>query len=91
MRTAVSLLLVTTLFAGTAFAGKPIHQNNDRADERMVFVIGSLILQRIKLKRIGTTTVSPIRIIDRREIDQTGRQTTEGVLVADPSVRAMGR
>jgi hypothetical protein len=36
------------------------------------------------------TTVSPIRIIDRREIDGTGRLTTRGVLVADPSVRAVG-
>jgi len=84
-------LLVTTLFAGTAFAGKPVNQDKSRADAQPVFVTGSLIPQRIKLKRIGTTTVSPIRIIDRREIDQTGRQTTQGVLVADPSVRMMGR
>lgn len=75
------------LIAQVALGGKPIDQGKD---ERAVFVTGSLIPQRIKLKRIGTTTASPIRIIDRREIDQTGRQTTHGAFVADPSVRIVG-
>ena len=29
-------------------------------------------------------------VIDRREIDETGRRATGGVLIADPSVRAVG-
>jgi hypothetical protein len=79
-------LIAAGMLAGTAVAGKPIEQGNEKA----VFVTGSLIPQRIKLKRVGTTTVSPVRIIDRREIDATGRRTTRGVLVADPSVRTVG-
>ena len=79
-------LIATGILAGTAIAGKPIEQG----DEKAVFVTGSLIPQRIKLKRIGTTTVSPIRIIDRREIDATGRRTSRGVLTADPSLLVAG-
>jgi hypothetical protein len=81
------------LLAGTALAGKPIDQGSDdkkRANERTVFVTGSLIPQRIKLKPIGTNTVSPLRIIDRHEIDATGRRTTRGALIADPSVSVVG-
>lgn len=80
-------LIATGLLASAALAGKPIDQ---QSNERTVFVTGSLIPQRIKLKAVGTATVSPIRIIDRREIDATGRQTTRGALVADPSVRVTG-
>jgi hypothetical protein len=81
------------MFAGIALAGQPLDrgsENNKQVNQEAVFVTGSLIPQRVKLKRIGTTTVSPIRIIDRREVDQTGRQTTRGVLIADPSVRVIG-
>jgi hypothetical protein len=84
----------TTLLAGIlsnpVLGGKPHDQpfnQRKQAEERTVFVTGSLIPQRIKLKRIGTTTISPIRIIDRQEIDASGRQTTRGALVADPFVR----
>ena len=86
-------LLTSGILVSSALGGKPIDQSsNDKkqSDERTVFVTGSLIPQRIKLKRIGTTTVSPIRIIDRQEIDATGRQTTRGAFVADPSVRIIG-
>jgi hypothetical protein len=89
----VASLIATGLFAGAALAGKPVDQvseHNKEVNERTVFVTGSLIPQRIKLKPIGTTTVSPVRIIDRREIDATGRRTTRGVLIADPSVRVIG-
>ena len=78
---------VVSLVVGSALASKPVDQ---QADERTVFVTGSLIPQRIKLKSVGTATVSPIRIIDRREIDQAGRRTTPGVLIVDPSVRVVG-
>src|SRR2546423_11646233 len=82
-------LVATILFTGNAI-GKPVKADKEQANERTVFVTGSLIPQRIKLKRIGTTTISPIRIIDRREIDQTGRHTTQGALTVDPSVRTVG-
>jgi hypothetical protein len=81
------------MFAGVALAGQPLDRSSENKKpikQEAVFVTGSLIPQRVKLKRIGTTTVSPIRIIDRREVDQTGRQTTRGVLIADPSVRVIG-
>ena len=78
---------VVSLVVGSALASKPVDQ---QADERTVFVTGSLIPQRIKLKSVGTATVSPIRIIDRREIDQAGRRTTPGILIVDPSVRVVG-
>jgi hypothetical protein len=90
----VASIIMAGLLAGAAFAGKPAEQASEQkkqVDEETVFVTGSLIPQRIKLKPIGTTTVSPVRIIDRREIDTTGRRTTRGVLIADPSVRAVGR
>jgi hypothetical protein len=86
-------IIATGVLGGTALAGKPIDQASEykeQVNERTVFVTGSLIPQRVKLKRIGTTTVAPIRIIDRREIDETGRRTTQGVLIADPSVRVIG-
>ena len=86
--------LLAVLLSGTAFADKPIEQSSrdkKATNERTVFVTGSLIPQRIKLKRIGTATVSPIRIIDRREIDETGRRTTPGALISDPSVRVIDR
>jgi hypothetical protein len=84
---AISVSLVG-IFADAAFAGKPAAQKE--SNERTVFVTGSLIPQRIKLKPIGTTTTSPLRIIDRQEIEATGRQTTRGGLSADPSVRIIG-
>ena len=85
-------LIAGVLFSGSALGNKPIDlPSNDarQSDERTVFVTGSLIPQRIKLKPIGTTTISPVRIIDRQEIDATGRRTTKGALVADPSVRTV--
>ena len=86
-------VLATGLLADTLLAGNPIDRTSREekpGKERAVFVTGSLIPQRVKRKRIGTTTFSPVRIIDRRELDETGRQTTRGVLIADPSVRVIG-
>ncbi len=81
------------MFAGTVFAEPRVKQAPRRkqtVEERTVFVTGSLIPQRIKLQPIGTTTVSPIRIIDRREIDWTGRFTTPGAFVNEPALRVIG-
>lgn len=92
MRTLITIcatsLLATGIIVSPTFGDKP---GDQFTNERAVFVTGSLIPQRIKLKRIGTTTTSPVRIIDRQEIEATGRQTTKGVLIADPSVRIIGR
>jgi hypothetical protein len=86
-------LIAAGMLAGTVLAGPPVKQTSERkqkVEERLIFVTGSLIPQRVQLRPIGTTTVSPIRIIDRREIDGTGRQTTPGVLINDPSLRVIG-
>ena len=69
------------MFAGTVLADPKVNQ---KVEERAVFVTGSLIPQRVKLQPIGTTTVSPIRFIDRHEIDWTARQTTPGAFVNEP-------
>ena len=89
----VAGLLGTVVLVSSALGDKPIdHPSNNKkqSNEQTVFVTGSLIPQRIKLKRIGATTISPIRIIDRQEIDATGRQSTRGALIADPSIRVVG-
>ena len=86
--------MAASMFGATVLADPTVNQTSKRkqnVEEQTVFVTGSLIPQRIKLWPIGTTTVSPLRIIDRHEIDWTGRQTTAGALVNDPSVRIIGR
>ncbi len=86
---------VTVLIAaGASLADTPVKdspERNQKVIEQTVFVTGSLIPQRIKVRRVGTTTVSPIRVIDRWEIDATGRQTTAGALVNEPSLRIIGQ
>jgi hypothetical protein len=80
-------IVATGLAASAVLAEKPIDR---QPSETAVFVTGSHIPQRIKLKAVGTSTVSPIRIIDRREIDSTGRQTSRGAFIVDPSARVTG-
>ena len=93
IRVSPTILLAASIFASTSFAGTRDGQTSkqeEKVSERLVFVTGSLIPQRIQVRRIGTKTVSPIRVIDRSEIDQTGRQTTPGAFINDPSVRVIG-
>jgi hypothetical protein len=88
----VATLVAASILAGTALADPPTNQSSERkqkVEERAILITGSLIPQRVKLQPIGTTTVSPIRIIDRHEIDQTGRRTTPGVLINEPSLRVI--
>ena len=88
----VAVLVAISLFAGTALADPNVKQapkRKQKVEERAVFVTGSLIPQRVKLQPIGTKTVSPVRIIDRHEIDWIGRQTTPGAFINDPSVRVI--
>jgi hypothetical protein len=85
--------MAASMFGATALADPTVNQTSKRkqkVEEQTVFVTGSLIPQRVKLQPIGTKTVSPVRIIDRHEIDWTGRQTTPGAFVNDPSVRIIG-
>ena len=85
--------MAASMFAGTVLADPTVNQTSKRkqnVEEQTVFVTGSLIPQRVKLQPIGTKTVSPVRIIDRHEIDWTGRQTTPGAFINEPSVRVIG-
>ena len=97
MKTLISsgatIFIAASMFAGTVLAdptGNRASKREQKVEERAIFITGSLIPQRVKLQPIGTTTVSPIRFIDRHEIDWTGRQTTPGALINDPSVRIIG-
>jgi hypothetical protein len=85
---------VTALMATSAsLADTPVkasQEGKEKVTEQTVLVTGSLIPQRIKVQRVGTKTVSPIRVIPRWEIDSTGRGTTPGAFVNDPSVRIIG-
>jgi hypothetical protein len=90
----VATLVAASVLAGTALADPTPNQTSERkqkVEERAIFITGSLIPQRIKLQPIGTTTVSPIRIIDRHEIDWIARPTTPGAFINEPSVRVIGR
>ncbi len=89
------ILVAVTMFGGTLLAGSPVPVSEvkvrrEQPKEVAVFVTGSLIPQRVRVQPVGTTTVSPIRNIDRREIDSTGRFTTVGAFVNEPSVRIIG-
>jgi hypothetical protein len=87
-----AILLAASAFAGSSADDHAVKTSKRREPvvEKTVFITGSLIPQRIKVRPTGTATVSPVRIIDRVEIDQTGRFTTPGAFVNDPSVRIIG-
>jgi hypothetical protein len=88
-----TIFVATGIFAGTALADPKVKQaskDNQKVEERAVFITGSLIPQRVKVLPIGTTTVSPVRVIDRNEIDWYGRPTTPGAFINEPSVRIIG-
>ena len=93
MKTLLPVSAIILALAGIVLADPPIkpsRQAKQKIEEKTVFVTGSLIPKRIQLRPVGTTTVSPIRIIDRHELDGTGRFTTAGTLINDPSVRLVG-
>jgi hypothetical protein len=89
----IAILVAVSALVGSALADPQPKQTSERkeqVEEKLVFVTGSMIPQRIKIRRIGTTTVSPVRVIDRQEIDWTGRRTTAGAVINDPSARIIG-
>ena len=82
------------MFAGTVLADPNVKQgskHNQKVEEQAVFITGSLIPQRVQVLPIGTLTVSPVRIIDRHEIDWIARPTTPGAFINEPSVRIIGQ
>jgi hypothetical protein len=85
------LVLIGIGLPSQTFAGPPEDSNTQtprqKKKERRVFVTGSMIPQKVKVKSIGTATTSSVRVYKRGEIDRTGRFTTEGVLALDPAVQ----
>lgn len=85
------VLIAATGFGTAAFAepnGDYPSLRGDRTHQKSeyVFVTGSMIPQKIKVKSIGTATTSQLRVIKRSEIERTGRFTTEGIIAQDPSL-----
>jgi hypothetical protein len=62
----------------------------EKQGSETVFVTGSHIPQKVRVKAIGTNTASPVRVYTRAELDRTGRFTTAGQLALDPSVTILG-
>ena len=88
----IAAAILATLAVGFSTVARansayPYFGNNDQKGKKLVFVTGSLIPLRVKLKPIGTATTSPMRTYDRNEIDSLGRFTTEGILATDPAIR----
>jgi hypothetical protein len=86
LKLVATLVSISVVVASGVFA-LPNEQSNERY--AYVWVTGSRIPQKVKIKPIGTETASAMSVWTRREIDQTGRQTTEGVLAQDPSLRVI--
>lgn len=59
-------------------------------EEILVFLTGSHIPQRLRVKAIGTKTASPLRIYTREEIDRMGRFTTPRIVAQDPAINIVG-
>jgi hypothetical protein len=91
-RLTIFTAIFLTLFSGIAFADRPASQDSLKAEtkEELVFVTGSRIPRRIKVSCVGTVTYSPLRVMDREEIDRSGRLTTAGVLINEPFLRVVG-
>jgi outer membrane cobalamin receptor len=91
--TALAALVLMIGFSATGSAGSPqaLSDLQGAGVEYVdVMVTGSNIPQTVRIKAIGTTTTSPIRVFDRHEIDQTGAFNTEDVLRHDPSIKVHG-
>ena len=85
---AVAAVFTLSVVAATAFAGpqKQVQVPPPPKGYAYVWVTGSRIPQKVKISPIGTPTFNALSVWDRRQINQTGRQTVEGVLRQDPSV-----
>ena len=85
--------MAASMAAGTVLADPTANQapkRKQKVEEQAVFITGSLIPQRVEVRPIGTLTVSPVRVIDRHQIDWIARPTTPGAFINEPSVRIIG-
>jgi outer membrane cobalamin receptor len=86
---AVVSLVGIGIVAADPLAAAVTGKKKEGNQEKLVFVTGSRIPQRVQVKAIGTNTTSPVRVYTRAEIDRTGQFTTQGILAQDPSVRIL--
>jgi hypothetical protein len=91
----IAAAILATLAVGFSTVARasspyPYSGNNDQKGEKLIFVTGSLIPLRVKIKAIGPATTSPMRTYDRNEIDSLGRFTTRDILATDPALRVSG-
>jgi outer membrane cobalamin receptor len=87
---AVGSLVGIGIVAADPLAAAVTGKKKDGNHEKLVFVTGSRIPQRVQVKAIGTNTTSPVRVYTRAEMDRSGQFTTQGILAQDPSVRILG-
>src|SRR5205809_7028911 len=80
-----ALLLILAVATTEAFANPQRDQVGDC--NVSVRITGSRIPQNVKISPIGTPTFNAMSVWDRRKTNQTGRQTTDGLLGQVPSVR----
>lgn len=90
LKLALGLAVVSLVCAGIV-AAEPLAaavsgKKNDGKQEKLVFVTGSRIPQRLEVKAVGTNTASPVRVYTRAEIERTGQFTAQGILAQDPSI-----
>lgn len=94
LQLALGIAVVSLVGSGIAFAdpsAKAVDgKKKEGVHQKLVFVTGSRVPQRVEVKAIGTNTTSPIRVYNRDEMDKMGRFTTAGVLAQDPSVTIIG-
>jgi outer membrane cobalamin receptor len=90
LMTAAAALVFAAVVAAPLASARPPRDDSDNGHYVYVMVTGSNIPQKVKIKAIGTKTTSPVRVFDRREIDQTGAFNTEDVLRHDPSIQVHG-
>jgi hypothetical protein len=83
----VGALVVMLAVLATGTFASPNERSNDQY--AYVWVTGSWLPQKVKIKPVGTNIASPLSVWTRRQIDQTGRQTTESVLAQDPDLRVI--
>jgi outer membrane cobalamin receptor len=68
-------------------AAEPLAKAVNGQPDKVVFMTGSHIPQRVKIKAIGTATTSPVRVYTRAEIDRTGKLTADRILAQDPAIQ----
>jgi len=88
-----TVLIMASLIAGNVYADRPVRQvSPQRRQKRSSSLLPVHSFQNAsKFLVSGPATYSPLRVIDRKEIDQTGRPTTAAAVANEPSVRILWR